>query len=300
MGLFKIFKKNNAKLEATEEVKADSTLLAEETSLPDSEEIVKENSDKVASETKETSKPANKSTEKKTESAKKIPQKSEKAVEKTAATVNTTASKKTDKKSTAQASSADSKKTEAAAKSKAKDGSKPGVKSASASKSTKAVTNPKSTAKKNTVTESGDVEIREYEEIKPEKFTGKFDIKKTKDNRYVFNLYSTNHIIVATSQVYSSAQSAMVGINSVIANAHKTPIEDQTLKEYQELGYPKWEIYLDKGGHYRFKLNASNGSCVCHSQGYTSKSNCKKGIESIIKCSRNPEIDKSYLKKSEE
>ena len=132
-----------------------------------------------------------------------------------------------------------------------------------------------------------------------EKITGRFEIKKAKDGRYVFNLYASNHVIVATSQVYSSSKSALVGINSVIANSERAPIEDQTLKSYETFGYPKWEIYMDKGQQYRFRLYASNGSCICHSQGYTTKTSCKKGIESIIRSSRNAEIDKSYLKKEE-
>jgi len=130
--------------------------------------------------------------------------------------------------------------------------------------------------------------------------TGKFEIKKSKDGRYVFNLYASNHVIVATSQIYSSSQSAMNGIRSVIANAGKAPIEDQTVKEYMPLPYPKWELYLDKGNQYRFRLSAPNGSCVCHSQGYTSKSSCKKGIESIIKFATDAEISKAYLKKDDE
>lgn len=132
-----------------------------------------------------------------------------------------------------------------------------------------------------------------------EKITGRFEIKKAKDGRYVFNLYASNHVIVATSQVYSSSQGALTGINSVIANADKAPTEDRTLKSFETYGFPKWEIYLDKGQQYRFRLYAANGSCICHSQGYTSKASCKNGIDSIIRSSRNAEIDKSYLKKED-
>ena len=127
--------------------------------------------------------------------------------------------------------------------------------------------------------------------------SGKFEIKKSKDGRYVFNLYASNNVIVATSQVYSSSSSAMNGIKSVIANAPTAPIEDQTLKSFEPLSFPKWEIYRDKGDQYRFRLSASNGSCVCHSQGYTSKANCKKGIESIIKFAAGADITKTYLNK---
>lgn len=128
---------------------------------------------------------------------------------------------------------------------------------------------------------------------------GKFDLKKSKDGRFVFNLLAANRVIVATSQVYSSSAAAMNGIHSVIANAEKAPVEDQTLKNYTPLGYPKWEIYLDKGNQYRFRLNASNGSCICHSQGYTTKASCKNGIESIIRTVKDADTEKSYLKKDD-
>ena len=131
-------------------------------------------------------------------------------------------------------------------------------------------------------------------------FTGKFEINKTKDGKkYFFNLYASNKVGIATSQMYASAQSAMIGIKSVMNISATAPVEDQTLKTYETLPYPKWEIYLDNGEKYRFRLNAANGSCVCHSQGYTTKNACKNGIDSIIRSSRNPEIEKTYLQKKE-
>ena len=134
----------------------------------------------------------------------------------------------------------------------------------------------------------------ETEENKP--YTGKFEINRTKDGKkYFFNLFASNKVGIATSQMYASAQSALTGVKSVIVNAPKAPIEDQTLKTYETLPYPKWEIYLDNGNKYRFRLNATNGSCVCHSQGYTTKTACKNGIDSIIRSSRNAEIVKTYL-----
>ena len=124
---------------------------------------------------------------------------------------------------------------------------------------------------------------------------GTFDIKKTKDGRFVFNLYSANKVIIATSQIYSSSQSAKVGVKSVMANALKSPIEDSTLKHPNPQPFPKWEIYEDKAGEFRFRLYASNGSCVCHAKaGYATKSNCKRGIESIIRLAADAQIDKSY------
>ena len=147
-------------------------------------------------------------------------------------------------------------------------------------------------------TETEDADIASFEEDVPvsaKGLTGFFEIKKSKDDRYVFNLYASNRVIIATSQVYSSSKSALNGANSVIANAEKANVEDQTLKNYTPMPYPKWEIYKDKGNQFRFRLSASNGSCICHSQGYTSKANCKNGIESIIRTVKNADIQKAYI-----
>ena len=152
------------------------------------------------------------------------------------------------------------------------------------------------TSSKNIVTEDEENIAASTAKQKKNTQVGFFEIKKAKDDRFVFNLYASNKVIIATSQLYTSSQSAYNGIKSVIANAAKANIEDQTIKSYESMPFPKWEIYLDKGNQYRFRLSASNGSCICHSQGYTSKANCKNGIDSIIRTVQDATIDKSYLK----
>ena len=126
---------------------------------------------------------------------------------------------------------------------------------------------------------------------------GAFELKKSKDGRYVFNLYASNKKIIATSRVYSSATRALGGINSVIQNAPRALVEDRTLKKYDTLPFPKWEMYIDREGKYRFRLHAQNGTCILRSQGYTQKSSCKNGIESVITNSKQAKIDKAYLAK---
>ncbi len=162
----------------------------------------------------------------------------------------------------------------------------------------KAPTDAAKTAKKETIKEK----TAEKPAISEQNgYTGKFEINRSKDGKkFFFNLYASNKVGIATSQMYASAQSALNGVKSVIENAEKAPIEDQSLKKYDTLPYPKWEIYIDNGGKYRFRLNASNGSCVCHSQGYTTKAACKNGIESIIRSSKNAEIEKTYISAKED
>ena len=146
--------------------------------------------------------------------------------------------------------------------------------------------------------EDNSPEVKDAVAVQESKATanGKFDIRKAKDGRYFFSLYASNHMVIAYSQIYSSTKSVTTGINSVIANATKAPIEDTTLKNPTTLPCPKWEIYIDKAGQYRFRLYASNGLCVCHaSHGYASKGGAKGGIDSIRRFAAEARVDKSYL-----
>jgi uncharacterized protein len=43
----------------------------------------------------------------------------------------------------------------------------------------------------------------------------------------------------------------------------------------------KFEVYKDAKGKFRFRLRAPNGEIIASSEGYSSKSACLKGIESV-------------------
>ncbi len=142
-------------------------------------------------------------------------------------------------------------------------------------------------------------EVKSAATVKESRATlnGKFDVRKAKDGRFFFSLYASNGAVIAYSQIYSSLSSVNTGIKSVINNMDKAGIEDTTLKKVTTLPCPKWEIYIDKAGEYRFRLYATNGQCVCHSShGYSTKSGCKGGIESIRRFAAEAKVDKSYLK----
>lgn len=51
----------------------------------------------------------------------------------------------------------------------------------------------------------------------------------------------------------------------------------------------KFECYKDKAGEFRFRLKAGNGETILSSEGYSSKSGCTNGIESVRKNSASPE-----------
>ncbi len=112
---------------------------------------------------------------------------------------------------------------------------------------------------------------------------GKFVIKQTKTG-YTFSLKAGNGEVIATGgEVFNTLTSCKNSIESVIKNAQIANFEDQTVEGYAEEKNPKFEMYVDKKGEYRFRLKARNGEPIAASEGYTAKAGCKNGIESVRK-----------------
>lgn len=112
---------------------------------------------------------------------------------------------------------------------------------------------------------------------------GKFVIKSAAKGKGVkFDLKAGNGEIIASSQVYASLKSCKNGIASVVRNAPIAAIEDQTAEDAREK-CPKFEVYVDKAGEYRFRLKATNGQIIAAGEGYKAKKSCLNGIESIRK-----------------
>ena len=112
---------------------------------------------------------------------------------------------------------------------------------------------------------------------------GKFLIKQTANDEYVFNLKAGNGEIIAVSEVYTTIQACKNGIESVKKNSVEAKLEDQTTEGYEKATNPKFEVYKDKKGEFRFRLKAKNGEIIATGEGYASKSGCMNGIESIRK-----------------
>ena len=90
---------------------------------------------------------------------------------------------------------------------------------------------------------------------------GKFVIKQAKSGP-MFNLKARNGQIVGTSEVYSSLDACKAGIESVRKAVASVKIEDQTRAGYETVTNPKFEIYKDKKGEFRFRLKARNGEII--------------------------------------
>ena len=57
---------------------------------------------------------------------------------------------------------------------------------------------------------------------------GKFVVKQTKNNGFMFNLKAGNGEIIATSETYTTEKACLNGIDSIRRNAPESPI----VKEY--------------------------------------------------------------------
>ncbi len=110
---------------------------------------------------------------------------------------------------------------------------------------------------------------------------GKFIVKQT-NTGIKFDLKAGNGEVIATSEVYASKASCLNGIESV-KTCCTGAIEDQTVDGYATEKHPKFEVYLDKAGEYRFRLKARNGEVIATSEGYKAKASCLNGIESVKK-----------------
>ena len=111
---------------------------------------------------------------------------------------------------------------------------------------------------------------------------GKYVIKETKTG-FTFRLKAGNGEIIGTSEVYKALASCKNGIASVGKNAPIAPVEDQTKEGFEKEKNPKFEIYTDKAGEFRFRLKARNGEIILASEGYKEKKTCLNGIESVKK-----------------
>ena len=105
-----------------------------------------------------------------------------------------------------------------------------------------------------------------------------------------FDLVHTNGQVIATSEVYNSKNSCLAGVASVRRNAAAANVEDQTAEGFEKVKHPKFEMYTDKAGEFRFRLKATNGQIIATSEGYKAKASCLNGIESVKKNAPEAEV----------
>ena len=115
---------------------------------------------------------------------------------------------------------------------------------------------------------------------------GKFVVYKT-DTGYLFHLKAGNGETIGTSELYASLAACRMGVASVQEIAPFAALQDLTVATAQSVENPKFEVYKDVAGAFRFRLKAANGEVVLASEGYTAKASCEHGISSVRRNAAN-------------
>ena len=98
-----------------------------------------------------------------------------------------------------------------------------------------------------------------------------------------FDLLAGNGEGILSSEVYKSLPACRKGVQSVGKCAAAAPVW-YSFSEGPAPSNPRFEIYTDRSGSYRFRLRARNGKLIGASEPYTSKAGCLGGVESIKNC----------------
>jgi uncharacterized protein YegP (UPF0339 family) len=105
---------------------------------------------------------------------------------------------------------------------------------------------------------------------------GKFELKKSKDGQFMFNLKASNGQVILTSELYKTKPSAENGIESVRKNSAREGA---------------FEVKNNAKGEPYFILKASNGQEVGRSEYYASKASLENGIESVKKNAPDAKVE---------
>ena len=118
---------------------------------------------------------------------------------------------------------------------------------------------------------------------------GKYRLRRVPSG-FKFDLLAENGQAVLTSEVYVSEAACRKGVESVRKNAPLAGVEIQTEVGWKTLPHPKFQVYQDKQGYFRFRLKARNGEIIAVSDRYTAKAGCLGGIESVKRNAQNAPI----------
>ena len=104
---------------------------------------------------------------------------------------------------------------------------------------------------------------------------GKFEIKKSTNDKYHFNLKASNGQVILSSEMYESKSACQNGIESIKKNGGDE-------KRYERKESTKGDPY--------FIIKAGNGQEIGRSEMYSGNAAMENGIQSVIKNAPDAEI----------
>jgi len=116
-------------------------------------------------------------------------------------------------------------------------------------------------------------------------------VLKTMPAGVKFDLLAPNGQTIATSELYDTRSACLKGVESVRKCAPFAGVEDLTEDAPVTLPHPKFQLFRDRAGQFRFRLKARNGKIIAVSEGYQTKAGCENGIDSVRKNAPAAEIE---------
>lgn len=107
---------------------------------------------------------------------------------------------------------------------------------------------------------------------------------------FKFDLHAGNGEPILSSEVYKTRTACRRGIESVLRAVASAKFADLTEATESDITNPKFELFRDKSGAFRFRLRARNGEIVATSEPYSTHAACENGIASTRKNAPTAEI----------
>ncbi|MBE7081169.1 MAG: DUF1508 domain-containing protein [Clostridiales bacterium] len=110
-------------------------------------------------------------------------------------------------------------------------------------------------------------EVADVEEVqkKTKKLNGKWIIERESDDEFVSKLIASNGEVMLTSEIYTTADGAKSGIETII----RSIVNDN------------FTIYQDKNKNYYYKISSANNRLLCAGEIYKTKDGCLNAVESV-------------------
>ena len=105
---------------------------------------------------------------------------------------------------------------------------------------------------------------------------GKFELKKSKNDKFYFSLHASNGQVILTSEMYEAKASAENGIESVKKNGADAA---------------RYDKLTGKDGSPYFVLKAANHQVIGQSQMYSSEATRDAGIQSCVNNAPGAAVD---------
>ncbi len=114
----------------------------------------------------------------------------------------------------------------------------------------------------------------EEEQKKTKKLNGKWIIEKESDNEFVSKLVASNGEVMLTSEIYTTADGAKSGIETIIRGI----VNDN------------FTIYQDKNKNYYYKISSANNRLLCAGEIYKTKDGCLNAVQSVKRIAEDSPI----------